>query len=161
MIPFSTVLYKPYPILAIDLFVPVIADLDQVQACEARQVNITDPNGFVGITISEWQPEEATIGRGIEPVSGIYHLVMQAMTKNTDRQEGQVEHYLLADALKRTIYRDADLLTAINTIHVDDDMGEHTLVWGLVGQRFADEKVGAEFTFLSSTTLFFKTEIAC
>lgn len=161
MMPFSDVLYKPYPILAIEAFVPAVSELPQVYICEARQANSTDANGFVGITISEWQPEEATIGRGIEPVSGIYHIVMQALTKNTDRAEGQVEHYLLADALKRLIYRDSDLLLAINTIHVDDTLGEHTLVWGMVGQRFLDEKVGSDFTFLSATTLFFKTEIAC
>lgn len=161
MMPFSDVLYKPYPMLAIDILVPIILELPQVYGCEARQTNSTDSNGFVGISISEWQPEEATIGRGIEPVSGIYHIVLQAMTKNTDRAEGQIEHYLLADALKRMIYRDPDLLLAINTIHVDDTSGEHTLVWGMIGQRFADDSVANGYTFLSATTLFFKTEIAC
>lgn len=161
MMPFSDVLYKPYPILAIETLIPVISELQQVSTCEGRQANSTDSNGFVGITIAEWAPEEATIGPGMEPVSGIYHLAVQAMTKNTNRAEGQVEHYLLADAIKRAIYRDSDLQLAMNTIRVDDTLRERTLLWGIVGQRFADDRVGTEFTFLSVTTLFFKTEIAC
>lgn len=159
MIPFE-VIYKPYPMLLFDAVLPILSELDPVNAAFTRQVNYTDPNGSVGLTISHWVPDEPTIG-GFEPISGTYTFVIQAMTKNTNEEEGEIEHYRLADTIKRTIYRDITFRDSIKVLHVDDDFGEHTSRWGLTEQRFADNKINTEFVFLSSTVLYINTEIAC
>lgn len=158
--PFVDQIYKPYPVLVLDALKPAIEALPQCNICETRLLNPVDSNGSVGVIMAEWVPGEPTIGH-FEPESGEYMIQIQTLVKNTNAAEGEIQHYVLGDALKRLLYRDTALNAALRTLSVDDDQHEHTSRWGLIGQRFANNKIGQEFVFTSTTTLFFTTEIAC
>lgn len=152
--------YKPYPMLVFDVLTPSVQAIPGVELCVTRLLNPTDPNGSIGITIADWIPGEPLIG-GFQPISGEYTIVVQAMTKNTNAADGEVVHYLIADALRRLLFTDLDLRAALSTLRVDDESSEHTSRWGVLEQRFANNQIGREFVFLSATTLYFTTEVAC
>jgi hypothetical protein len=149
-----------FPENVIDLLVEFASQLDGVSLVVARSLNMTDPNGCVGLDADEWVADEVEMGptMGLEPTLSTYVINIQHMVKHADAIEGARLHREVAKSIRVMLYRNADLAVRFQGLVEDGERRERMLKWQVLGQRFASNDIQGIFTSMSATEFAFQTE---
>jgi hypothetical protein len=157
----------PIEVRAAEIIKDKIAGLDLAQYDIAgnvqtfrRTIGPEDPNFSVGVILSNWQPSELLIGQ-FDPVMGRYLISIQTMVKQSNREQGEREHAILAKLIRVMLYRDEALRVSLLQLR-DGDFSpyERAMRYGVIQTNYADTKASAFYAFLSMTDIFLETEIA-
>lgn len=138
---------------------PYFQQVDGVDAVLRRSLFQKDPNHSVGIAALNWTPGERLIGQ-FEPVMGDYFVNVQVLCKNTNAEEGEQEHAILSKRVLLELYRNTALRTSV--MQLRDSLTppfERMMDFKVLGQRFAQDQISGEFTFLSGIDITFTTEL--
>lgn len=147
----------PFPDNAIEVLATQLAMVEGVDQVLTRLMEPTDPNGALSITCDVWEPEEMQVG-SFFPASGTYKLMLAHMVKNTDGEEGNRTHRMVAKALRLMLYRDLNLRVALAELSEGVDPIERILTWSVASQRFGSTEITGQFVYLSVTELNIHTE---
>lgn len=125
-----------------------------------RSLDGTDPNVSIGITFSEWGPNEPSDIGGREPALADYSFSLQTLIKHSRREEGEHLGAVMAARLRRMLYRDDALRVSLHTISVsDEDTLERVLKVKVLRQECVDTSFKGGFAFMSQTDFLVTTEI--
>lgn len=147
----------PFPDNIIEVLKERLGAIEGVESVVSRVVEPSDPNGVLGVVSDEWVADDWQIGSW-EPAVGTYKLMIMHLVKNTNAEEGNRTHRLVAKAIRLMLYRDADLRHALGQLREGTDPIERALQWSIAIQRFGSNEIAGQFTFLSVTELNFQTE---
>ena len=147
----------PFPDNVVEVLRERLLVVNGIEAVVTQLLEPTDPNGTLSIVCDGWEPEEAQIG-SFEPVSGNYKIMLAHLVKNTDGEEGNRTHRMVAKAIRLMLYRDAALRVSLGQLHEGDSPIERILSWNVASQRFGSTDITGQFVFLSVTELNIHTE---
>lgn len=127
-----------------------------------RPLRIADPYRAIGIfpTVSEPLQESAEIG-GWEPTLQRYNYRIQCLVRHQDEVLGRRLYAVDTKIIKTILYRDNDLKTRLAALS-DESVGfRETFKRFVVGsQRFLNNELNGQFTYLSVTEFFVETEVS-
>lgn len=148
-----------FPDNAIAVLAEHLAEINGVEAVVLRAPEPTDPNGCLSIVCDEYVPEEMQMG-SFMPAAGTYRLLVSHLVKNSDAEEGNRTHRLVAKAIRLMLYRDQALRVALGQLQEADTYVERILKWDVPVQRYGSNEISGQFIFLSVTELNIHTETA-
>ena len=126
-----------------------------------RALDGADPNISIGVTFSGWEPQENANISGWEPAMATYSFVIQTLIKHTKREDGEHLGAVLANRLRRMLYRDQDLRISLYSISVlSGELHERVIRIRVDRQECVDTAFKGGFAFMSSTDFRVTTEIA-
>ena len=126
-----------------------------------RPLAQTDPALSVGVFATDWRPEPGSeeIG-GLQPTINNYLIRLQAMTKNTDRQEGRANASTAGSLLRTMLYRDPTLRVRLTQLQYEAMGGVERLQrYGVQTQRFLNNELRGTFVHFVSTDFWVQTSI--
>ena len=132
--------------------------LSSVDQVFARPLRPEDPHRSVGIVAGMWTPEDYNIGQH-DPATAQYTLAIQALTKNTDEQEGIAHHTVLGKNIRHMLYRDPAFRVALSGL-TEAVLGtiERVQRWGVRTQRFRSNEISGAWLYLTTTEFWVETE---
>lgn len=148
----------PFPTAIVDALAEQLALTTGVGKVMRRPLRPTDPDQSIGVTASDWVPNEQVIGQH-DPAVGTYLFAIQAFVKHADEEEGRDDHTDLAQAIRAMLYRDLGLRVRLASLsHSADGLIERVQRWGVRQQRYASNEVDGQFLYLSTTEFWVETE---
>lgn len=149
-----------FPECILDVLETRLETIEGVTSVFRRELEPTDPNGSIGLCFELWTPIDVEMGGrgGFDPSLSSYVIQIEHMVKNAKREDGHLEHRRVARSIRAMLYRDATTQVEFRQLaHISADFHERLMKWSLE-QRFAANKIGNAFYFVSGTTVTFETE---
>jgi hypothetical protein len=145
-----------------------LAGITDVDVVAKRPLTPLDPSFSIGLVALNWQPGDHEIGSAssnpgtlgrVEPSTGTYHYLIQALIKHSDALEGLAYHGLFTKQVRAMLYRDPGVRLGLAAL-TEKSMGvtERLQKWGIGAQRFASNEIDSEWLYLSTTELWVETE---
>jgi len=130
-----------------------------------RSLTVSDPDQSIGIVPVDWAPKgQPEIGRKpnqFEVSAQAYTIMLQALINDMDEDRAIRRHSLFSTKLRRMLYRDTVLLSALAQLEVtDSDVREKTLQYGIRSQQFLVTRKDSSFQYLSVIEFYLETQIS-
>lgn len=148
---------NPFPDCILDVFREQLVRIDGVENIVLRMIESTDANGTLALVADEWVPIDYQIG-SYDPALSIYKIVLVHLVKNTNAEEGNRTHRLVAKQLRLMLYRDEALRVALASLREGDSPIERVIRWEVTAQRFGSTELTGQNLHLSVTELQVYTE---
>ena len=147
----------PFPDNIVEVLKSHLAAVDGVTEVITRMMEPTDANGTLSVVCDMYVPEEMQMG-SFDPAAGTYKFMLAHLVKNTDGEDGNRTHRVVAKAIRLMLYRDTALRVALGQLREGEDPIERVLTWDISTQRFGSTDITGQFVYLSVTELNIHTE---
>ena len=127
-------------------------------------VTTMDGDQTIAVVPISWSPKDTPeIGRKsnqFEQSVQIYTVMVQCLINDADEGRAMRRHSILSSLVRRMLYRDAVLLSALTQLEViDGGVKEKTLQYGVRSQNFLANKVkDSSFQYLSVIEFWLETQ---
>lgn len=154
-----------FPNNVVTLMVDRFKLLDGDLYVTSRPLRESDPNQAIGIFAEAWVPDEESYelkGAGPgqhSPTLSKYIISIQAFIKDADEIRGLATHNTMGNLVRRTLYHDAPLRLALNSLDIEDNgHGERLMKWGVRNQRYFSNEIKGTWLYLSTLEFWIETE---
>lgn len=128
-----------------------------------RSLTMEDADQTIGIVPVDWAPKgQPEIGRKpnqFEVPVQAYTIMLQALINDMNEDQAIRRHGLFSTKLRRMLYRDTVLLSALSQLEViDDGVKEKTLQYAIRSQQFLVTQRDSSFQRLSVIEFYLETQ---
>lgn len=149
---------KDFPDNIFDVLRPRLEQIRGVSDVYDRELNETDKNGSVGLSLDNWEPIEYEIDGNLGgPSIAAYTVNIEHLTKFASREEGNITHRSVARSIRSMLYHDSQTTVPLRQLAFTREGRTERLMKWTVSQRFVSNNISGSFFFVSLTTVTFQT----
>ncbi len=151
-----------FPNNVVDVITTAMIEIDPSLRVVNRPVQDTDYGLTVGIIPGTWSPDPETkemAGGFAEPTIQRYSVNIQGLVIDMDATRGARQSSVLNTLIRRKLYRNTASLMYDPDLRIELGGYKETLSghWDIGDQRFGNDEIGRNYTFLSSVDFSFDT----